>query len=118
MCYTIIIFFILLYRPAKTDVCDKCTELELAIGRGDPNLAQLQARLQAHKAMARYMQERLKYRTEQCPIDALNPANEWITIATDLQQTQPVPKLNNQSSFFKQKVSNILFFSKYSCYIN
>ena len=46
------------------------------------------------------MQDRLKYYTEQCPIDASQEDNEWITIATDLQQTQPVPKLNNQSSFF------------------
>ena len=56
------------------------------------------------------MQDRLKYYMEQCPIDALEEDNEWITIATDLQQTQPVPKLNNQSSFFKQKVSKNLFF--------
>ena len=56
------------------------------------------------------MQDRLKYYTEQCPIDASQEDNEWITIATDLQQTQPVPKLNNQSSFFKQKVSKNLFF--------
>ena len=36
MCYTIINFFILFYRPTKTDVCDTCTELKLAIGRGGP----------------------------------------------------------------------------------
>ena len=56
------------------------------------------------------MQDRLKYYTEQSPIDASQEDYEWITIATDLQQTQPVPKLNNQSSFFKQKVSKNLFF--------
>ena len=72
MCYTIINFFILFYRPAKTDVCDTCTELELAIGRGGPNLARLQARLQAHKEEAREQKQQLKYCEQQCPIDAQN----------------------------------------------
>ena len=103
MCYTIINFFILFYIPAKTDVCDTCTELELAIDRGAPNLARLQARLQAHKVEARNQQQRLQHFEHQCPIDAQNPDNDWITIATDLQQTQPVPKLNNQSAFYKKK---------------
>ena len=56
MCYTIINFFILSYRPAKTDACDKCTQLELAMEIEGPDYAQLNARLQAHKAAARYMQ--------------------------------------------------------------
>ena len=51
------------------------------------------------------MQDRLHYLEEQCPIDHERADNCWLTIATDLQQTQPVPKLNNQSSFYKQKVS-------------
>ena len=51
------------------------------------------------------MQDRLHYLEEQCPIDHKREDNCWLTIATDLQQTQPVPKLNNQSSFYKQKVS-------------
>ena len=99
MCYTSINFFILFYRPAKTDVCDTCTELQLAIDRGVPNIDRLQARLQAHKEEARAQQQQLKYCEQQCPIDAQNEDNDWITIATDLQQTQPVPKLNNQSAF-------------------
>ena len=64
MCYTIINFFILFYRPAKTDVCDTCTALELAMKRGGPNLDGLQARLQAHKEEARSQQQHLKYREE------------------------------------------------------
>ena len=103
VCYTSINFFILFYRPAKTDICDTCTELEKAIERSPPNLAQLQARLQAHKAEAREQQLHLKHCEEQCPIDAQNEDDVWITIATDLQQTQPVPKLNNQSAFYKKK---------------
>ena len=103
VCYTSINFFILFYRPAKTDVCDTCTELGKAIERSPPNLAQLQARLQAHKVEARNQQQRLQHFEEQCPIDAENSDNCWKTIATDLQQTQPVPKLNNQSAFYKKK---------------
>ena len=112
VCYTSINFFILFYRPAKTDVCDNCTELKKGIERGGPNLARLQERLQAHKAEARDQQLHLQHREEQCPIDAQNEYNVWITIATDLQQTQPVPKLNNQSAFYEKNVSknNILFF--------
>ena len=97
-------FFILFYRPTKTDVCDTCTELDLAIKRGGPNLDLLQARLQAHKIEGRRQQDRLKYLEVQCPKEAAeNPDYSWITIATDLQQTQQVPKLNNQSAFYKKK---------------
>ena len=68
--------------------------------------------MQAHKVEARQQQQHLKLREISCPIDDQNEDDGWITIATDLQQTQPVPKLNNQSAFYKKKVSknNILFF--------
>ena len=29
---------------------------------------------------------------------------KWLVIATDMQATQPVPKLRNQSAYFKTKV--------------
>ena len=74
---------------------------------GGPNLARLQARLQAHKKEATDQQLHLSERLQQCPIDAKNPRNEWVTICTDLQQTQPVPKLNNQSAYYRKKVIEI-----------
>ena len=110
MCYTSINFFILFYRPAKTDVCDTCTDLEKAIELSPPNLAQLEARLQEHQHEARKQQQHLKDREISCPIDDKKDGDPWITIATDLQQTQPVPKLNNQSAFYKKKVSKNNFF--------
>ena len=75
----------------------------MAIKRGGPDVHLLQERLEAHQTEARRQQDRLKYLEEQCPKDHQNQDNCWLTIATDLQQTQPVPKLNNQSSFYKKK---------------
>ena len=80
------------------------TKEELKIHAADPQrLAQLHEDLQAHKDeaearrlnMARY----------------LNKENEnyiddptWLNLCTDLMQTLPIPKLSNQSSYFKTKV--------------
>ena len=77
----------------------------MQIERGGPNVHLLKESLELHKDEAKFMQDRLHYLEEQCPIDHERADNCWLTIATDLQQTQPVPKLNNQSSFYKQKVS-------------
>ena len=75
---------------------------------GGPNLARLQARKLAHKREATDQQLHLSERLEKCLIDADDKKNEWVTICTDLQQTQPVPKLNNQSAYYHKKVSEIL----------
>ena len=77
----------------------------MQIERGGPNVDLLKESLELHKEAATFMQNRLHYLEEQCPIDHQREDNCWLTIATDLQQTQPVPKLNNQSAFYKQKVS-------------
>ena len=66
---------------------------------------QLQAELDAHLEEANIQVQHLKNREVSCPVDAKNVHSTWITIATDLQQTQPVPRLNNQSAFYKKKVS-------------
>ena len=65
---------------------------------------QLQALLKAHQEQATAQQVHLSEREKSCPIDDKNEEDDWLTIATDLQQTQPVPKLNNQSAFYKTKV--------------
>ena len=92
----------------------------MEIKRGGPNVYLLQERLNVHKDEARRQQDRLSYLEKQCPLDHQTPDNCWLTIATDLQQTQPVPKLNNQSAFYKKKVSknkNVII-SNNSCCIN
>ena len=77
MCYTSINFFILFYRPAKT-------ELEKAIELSPPNLAQLEAILQEHQDEARKQQQHLKDREISCHIDDKKVGDPWITIATNL----------------------------------
>ena len=103
-------FFILFYRPTKTDVCDTCTEINLSIELTPQNIAQLQAKLQEHKEEAVKQQHHLSEREKSCPIDDKKAGDPWITIATDLQQTQPVSKLNNQSAFYKKSKNKIYFF--------
>ena len=99
-------FFYLFYRPAKTDQCDYCTEMKLKIqGTESHELRkELQALLKSHEEQATAQQSHLSEREKSCPSDDKNEKDLWITIATDLQQTQPVPKLNNQSAFYKKKV--------------
>ena len=84
-------------------MCDTCTEINKAIELRPPNIAQLQAILQEHKDEAIKQQQHLAEREISCPIDDKKVGDPWITIATDLQQTQPVPKLVNQSAFYKKK---------------
>ena len=99
-------FFYLFYRPAKTDVCDYCTEVTLKIQGAESHQlkTKLQAQLESHEQQAKAQQSHLSEREKSCPSDDKNEEDAWLTIATDLQQTQPVPKLNNQSAFYKKKV--------------
>ena len=99
------VFFLLFYRPHKTDKCDTCTELQQSMKIRPDDKVQLQAELDAHLAEANIQVQHLKNREVSCPVEAKNVHSTWITIATDLQQTQPVPRLNNQSAFYKKKVS-------------
>ena len=66
--------------------------------------ADLQALLKIHKEEADKQVGHLSRREKSCPIDDENVEDDWLTIATDLQQTHPVPKMNNQSAFYKTKV--------------
>ena len=98
-------FFLLFYRPHKTDKCDTCTELQQSMKIRPEDKVQLQAELEAHLEEARLQMQHLAARELSCPKYAKDVDSTWITIATDLQQTQPVPRLNNQSAFYKKKVS-------------
>ena len=100
----VLMFFILFYRPAKTDVCDTCTVLEKSMEVQPQNKARLQTKLDQHKEEAKKQQHHLSEREKSCPTDDKKPGDAWITIATDLQQTQPVPRLVNQSAYYKKKV--------------
>ena len=118
MCSNSINSFILFYRPAKVDECDTCLEYRQLIASTPENKVQLQADLDAHDKEGKLRQRHLSYREESCPLDHKKAGNTWVTIATDLQQTQPVPKLSNQSSFYKKKVRfpiRFIFFYKMCC---
>ena len=96
--------FILFYRPSKTDVCDTCTVLEKSMEVTPQNKARLQTKLDQHKEEAKKQQHHLSEREKSCPTDDKKPGDAWITIATDLQQKLLVPRLVNQSAFYKKKV--------------
>jgi len=104
------------YRKPRSDKCDTCeqaTQDLKAIGDDSSIRAQkIIKELDAHKAEA----ERRTTRMTQ----HLNPKDpnyvqeeDWCILATDLMQTQPLPKLSNQSSFFRKKVSIIEILSNY-----
>lgn len=103
-------FFLLFYRPHKTDKCDTCTEFDQEMKIRPADKVRLQAEKEAHEAEARIQQNHLKAREASSLLDAKKADNTWITICTDLQQTQPVPRLNNQSAFYKRKVSFSIIF--------
>ena len=112
-------FFILFYRPSKTDVCDTCTELGIAIKEttAPEKKVELERKLAEHVMQYKAQIGNLHNHEEKCPAEKLeNPEFPWITIATDLQQTQPVPRLVNQSAYYKQKV-RFLFCSNDICCI-
>ena len=58
--------------------------------------------LKIHMAEANKQQKLLSHFEKSCIEDG--PYHEWRTICIDLQQTLPVPRLNNQSSYYKSKV--------------
>ena len=112
------VFFILFYRPTKVDECDTCTEIKQSIKATPENKVQLQAELDKHNKESDIQVAHLSAREQSCPLDDKEAGNTWLTIATDLQQTQPVPKLSNQSSFYKKKVRfpiRFIFFYKMCC---
>ena len=82
-------FFILFYRPSKTDVCDTCTVLKKSMDVTPQNKAQLQREFDKHDEEAKMQQHHLSDREESCPNDHKKPGDKWITIAIDLKQTQP-----------------------------
>ena len=85
-------------------MCITCTEISMSIDITPQNKAQLQTKLQKHKEEADKQQHHLSECEKSCPIDDKKAGDPWITTATDLQQTQPVPRLVNQSAFYKKRV--------------
>ena len=107
LCFLVVFISLkFIFRPAKVDECDYCTEADQKIqGAECPSFkSDLQALLKIHQEEAAKQVENLSSHERSCPIDDENAEDDWLTIATDLQQTHPVPKMNNQSAFYKTKV--------------
>ena len=69
----------------------------------DPNQVNvLEAEKTKHLQEATFQQSKLSGFEESGPTEP--EGNEWRTIATDLQQTLPCPKLNNQSAYYRTKL--------------
>ena len=78
--------------------------IEYAHRYNPQNKAQLQSELHKHKGEAEKQLIILSECEKSCPIDDKKADDPWITIATDLQLTQHVTRLVNQSAFYKDKV--------------
>ena len=110
-------YFILFYRPRKTDECDTCTSIKISMKKTPENIEDLEAKMAQHKVLYKAQQTNLQNHEQTIgPRNQKDPKSPWVTIATDLQQTQPLPRLVNQSSFYKKKV-RFLFSSNDICCI-
>ena len=67
----------------------------------DVEKAAIKLRLDQHKMEAKRQQDLL---TAQKALAEEESEPKWLVLATDMQATQPVPKLRNQSAYFKTKV--------------
>ena len=92
-------------HPPRSDTCEFCTWSDVQMkSKSSQNIevSVLKDDLKIHVAEARKQQKLLSHFEQSCIEDG--PYHEWRTICIDLQQTLPVPRLNNQSSYYKSKV--------------
>lgn len=87
------------FRPVKTDQCNTCRRLEIAIQDGravQRNVDHLILEYNEHKAKANVAYSLMK--------DAKIPDADWAIICMDLEQTWPCPKLSVGSAYYKRKL--------------
>ena len=105
---SVINLFIFISRPPKSDVCDICF-VEDAYFNTMPDEdgdVERKKKWEDHKALGQSLRDNLNQMKE---IYANKPKNtDDIAISLDLQQVIPIPKLPNQSAFFKRKVRIII----------
>ena len=93
-------------HPQRTDVCDFCmwskAEIKTKLSKNQ-DVTDLEDNLRIHNTEAEKQRDLLSTLENSCIVDG--PYHEWRTICIDLQQTLPVPRLNNSSSYYKSKVS-------------
>lgn len=97
--------FNIVFRPPKTDLCNKCELFSARINARRVNgrdTRQLEEEEAQHKAAARVPQDLLSQAevdAKTAPVDAA-----MRTIAMDLQQTLPCPQIRTGAAFYKRKL--------------
>ena len=101
---SVINLFIFISRAPKSDVCDICFVEDMYFKTNED--VERKKKFDHHKALAQSQRDHLKEKKETY---GNKPADtEDIAISLDLQQVIPIPKLPNQSAFFKRKVRIII----------
>ena len=105
---SVINLFIFISRPPKSDVCDVCF-VEDAYFRTMPNEdadVERRKKWKAHQDLGQSLRDNLNKMKDEHAEKPKNTAD--IAISIDMQQVIIVPKLPNQSAFFKRKVRIII----------
>lgn len=95
----------IVFRPPKTDLCNRCEQLKASIEEKKAkkkDFQDLTTQLQEHQSAAGVPQDLLS-RAEANSKVAL-PDCDLRTVAIDLQQTLPCPRLRTSSAYYKRKV--------------
>jgi len=82
-------------------VCDRCSEYDNKTKSGDPIPPQIKAKHDAHLAQAERMSALMNHAKENC----VGCDDSVAYICTDMMQIQPMPILQVQAAYFKQKVN-------------
>ena len=102
---SVINLFIFISRAPKSDVCDICfvEEMYFKTNEGDDVRKK---KFDHHRALAQSQRDHLKEKKETWENKPADTAD--IAISLDMQQVIIIPKLPNQSAFFKRKVRIII----------
>ena len=103
---SVINLFFFITRAPKSDVCDVCFKEDNYLRTSPSDADVRQKALDHHRMLAECQREHLSEKRETWPS---KPADtDHVVISMDMQQVIPIPKLPNQSAFFKRKVRIII----------
>ena len=95
----------IVFTPPKTDLCSECEKYKAKINANkelDKDTSKLEADLATHEEASRVPQEMLS--KAECESREIGPDSDTRTIAIDLQQTLPCPRLRVSVAYYKRKV--------------
>lgn len=87
------------FKTPKADTCSTCDQLSASITRAnnENEVEDLKAKLQEHKLLASEGQELMKHFSSNTDADTR-------VVCVDLQETQPIPRMNTCVAFYKRKM--------------